>query len=188
MLDFIKHLDTKLFLWINGFNFEVLDSVMSFISGKYTWFPLYIFLFYLLYRVAGRNIVYIVTAIVILITVSDQSSVILFKNTIQRLRPCHEETLKALIHLVNNKCGGQFGFISSHACNTMALSVFVFMFMKGKFEKLTMLIFIFPFLVAYSRVYLGVHYPGDVIAGILWGGILGYLFAVLTLGFIQKRN
>jgi undecaprenyl-diphosphatase len=186
MLDALKQFDRELFLLINGCHSEIADSIMVFISGRFSWIPLYAFLLYLMIRSFQKNILYIIVAVILLITLSDQGSVILFKNLFQRLRPCHNESIKNLVHLVNGNCGGQFGFISSHAANTMALSVFVFLLLKNNFGNKMSLIFLFPFIVGYSRVYLGTHYPGDVLCGIIFGGILGYLIALLTLRLMPQ--
>ncbi len=160
---------------------------MVFISGKFSWIPLYVFLLYLMIKVLGKNIIYIIPAVVILITISDQGSVLIFKNIFHRLRPCHEDSLKEIAHTVNGACGGKFGFISSHAANTMAISVFVFLFLKSYFPKTAFLIFLFPLIVGYSRVYLGIHYPGDVICGMIFGGFIGYIIATLTQRVIPKK-
>ena len=187
MQEALKQLDRELFILINGFNSEAFDNIMVVISGKFSWIPFYAFLLYLLIRVVGKNIMYVILAVVILITLSDQGSVILFKNYFQRLRPCHEESLNPFIHLVNGSCGGQFGFISSHASNTMAISVFVFLFLKNNFGSKMLLIFLFPFIVGYSRIYLGIHYPGDVVCGMIFGATLGYFVAVLTQKFLAQK-
>ncbi|MGE0636769.1 MAG: phosphatase PAP2 family protein [Bacteroidia bacterium] len=187
MLEALKQFDRKLFLLINGCNSEVFDNIMVVISGKFSWIPFYAFLLYLLIRVIGKNIVYAIPIVILLITLSDQGSVILFKNYFQRLRPCHEESLKPLVHLVNGNCGGQFGFISSHASNTMAISFFVFLFLKNTFGNKMMLIFVFPLIVSYSRIYLGIHYPSDVVCGMIFGATVGYLVAVLTQKIMPQK-
>jgi len=188
MFEFLKELDRELFLIINGCNSDLFDRIMLFISGKFSWIPFYIFLLYLMIKSTGKNIIYVIPTVVVLITISDQGSVLLFKNIFHRIRPCHEEELKSLVHLVDGNCGGKFGFISSHASNTMALSVFVFLFLKNNFGKITFLIFFFPLIVSYSRVYLGSHYPGDVICGMIFGGMIGYVSAVLTKRIIPQKN
>lgn len=188
MLESLKQLDRELFLLINSFNSEAFDNIMVVVSGKFSWIPFYAFLLYLMIRVVGKNIIYIIPAVILLITMSDQGSVILFKNYFERLRPCHEESLQPIIHVVNGNCGGKFGFISSHASNTMAISVFVFLFLKNNFGSEILLIFLFPLIVSYSRIYLGIHYPGDVVCGMIFGAFLGYLVAIFTQKLIPQKK
>ncbi len=188
MLEYLLQIDRELFLIINGCNSEFADKLMIFISGKFSWIPFYIFLLYVMIKSVGRNMMYVIPAVLILITICDQGSVLLFKNIFQRLRPCHEESLKELVHTVDGNCGGDFGFISSHAANTMSLSVFLFLFLKKKFGTISFLIFLFPFIVSYSRVYLGTHYPGDVLCGMVLGGLIGYLFYLVTIWIIHLEK
>ena len=116
-------------------------------------------------------------AVAVLITVADQSSVKLFKNVFERLRPCHCEQIKNYVHILNNHCGGQYGFVSSHATNTFALAVFLARFFNHK--SVTILLILWAAVVAYSRVYLGVHYLGDVVGGALLGSFIAFLIYYL---------
>jgi undecaprenyl-diphosphatase len=116
--------------------------------------------------------------IALLITLSDQGSVQLFKNVFHRPRPCHATDLQLVVHTVE-KCGGPYGFISSHAANSFALAWFISFLLKGYVKRISLIMFGWASLIIYSRVYLGVHYPGDVIAGALYGMLVGWLVQLL---------
>ena len=148
---------------------------MLFISGKLSWIPLYLVLLFFAYKKTENIKVFFIfiVSIAVLIIFADQSSVHLFKNIFERLRPCHCEQIRNSIHIVNNHCGGQFGFVSSHATNTFALAVFMSLFFKNK--TVSLLLVLWAVIVAYSRVYLGVHYFGDVVGGSVLGTIIAYI-------------
>jgi len=113
-------------------------------------------------------------AVGVLIALSDLSSVHFFKNVFERLRPCHDPELIDRVHLVNGECGGAFGFVSSHAANCFALAVFLVKILGKAYRHFTPLILLWAAVVAYSRIYLAVHFPGDVLCGALLGTIIGF--------------
>jgi undecaprenyl-diphosphatase len=184
MLEQLNRLDTDIFLAVNGAHSAFFDFIMFWASDKWIWIPLYAFLAYLLYRHYGKRFWIPVLVAGVVITLSDQSSVHLFKFVFHRPRPCHEPALQELVHLVNNKCGGPYGFISSHAANSFALAAYLSLLLGKKIRYFTPLILLWASLLAYSRVYLGVHYPGDVIAGAIWGAAIGAaVFVFLSMVF-----
>lgn len=142
---------------------------MYWASHKLFWIPLYLFFFYLAYKQVGKRIWLVAIAAGALILLSDQLSVHAFKNVFLRLRPCHEFALQTKVHLLNGHCGGTYGFISSHASNTFALAMFLSLFFGGRIKYLAPLLFVWAIFVAYSRIYSGVHYPGDVLGGAIVG-------------------
>jgi undecaprenyl-diphosphatase len=181
MLNHLQDIDTNLFLFFNSLHNSTFDFLMYWISVKWIWIPLYALLLYLIIREYKWKSLLILLFVAIMITLSDQLSVHLFKNTLERLRPCHNPEIMESVHLVKDHCGGLYGFISSHAANSFALAAFLIGFLGKKYKYFTLLIILWAAIVSYSRVYLGVHYPGDIIAGGIFGALLGY-----TLRFIYR--
>ena len=180
MLEQLKSIDTDLFLAINGAHSSFFDFLMFWASDKWIWIPLYIFFAYLLFKNYGKRVWILVFLAGFAIALSDLSSTYLFKFVFQRPRPCHEPSLEGIIHLVNGHCGGKYGFISSHASNSFALATFLSLLLGKKIRFFTPLIIVWALLLSYSRVYLGVHYPGDVIVGSIWGAGIGAAMFVST--------
>ena len=186
MIDFLTRIDTELFLFLNGLHHDWLDPVMTFISGKITWAPFYLVLLFLIIKNYRKKSIVIIIGIILLIICSDQISSSVFKPIFERPRPCHNETIKDLVYLPNGHCGGAYGFISSHACNTFALAAFITHFLKTYYRKIAWVMFVWAAMVAYSRIYMGVHYPGDVIVGAIVGILVG-IFISKTYDIINHK-
>ena len=173
MINYLKSIDTSLFLLLNGLHNSFFDPIMALASEKYFWIPFYAVILVIIIRKHGvKSLILIIPALVLLITLSDQISVNLFKNIFERYRPCYNTSIQNLVHLVGS-CGGQFGFISSHAANSFALATFLVLLMRNK--ALTWVVIIWACWLSYSRIYVGVHYPADVAGGMGLGFVVGLL-------------
>lgn len=172
MVEILEQWDRELFLFLNGFHSELVDTMMWFASGKLEWIPLYAILLALLIKKYGKSVWVVVIASAVVVALADQFSVKLFKEVFERWRPCHNLDLKEVVHLVNDKCGGRFGFVSSHAANSFAIAGLLGLFLN---RKALVLLLVWASVVSYSRVYLGVHYPSDVLGGAILGLIIAFL-------------
>lgn len=173
MLEVIDQWDKALFLFLNGLHIDWLDPVMRYGTDTETWIPLFMILVYFIYKAEGRKWVYIILLVAFCILLTDQFSASLMKPMIGRLRPCYDESIKDSIHLLK-RCGGYYGFVSSHAANTFGVATFLFLVFRGRMKYIGLL-FIWSGFVAYTRIYVGVHYPLDIIFGSLSGMIIGYI-------------
>jgi len=185
MVETLLSWDTQLFLFLNGLNSPFWDHVMVFASGKLTWLPFYLLLVYFIARKHGWKTLWWLLAIALVVTAADQISSGIFKNTFQRLRPCHNPDLQGFIHLVG-RCGGQFGFVSSHAANTFGVAVFLSLLFRNRWATLGLLFW--AAFVSYSRIYIGVHYPGDVICGAIIGAGVGIAIWLPANHFINRKK
>ncbi|EIJ39303.1 membrane-associated phospholipid phosphatase [Galbibacter orientalis DSM 19592] len=186
MIEKFSSLDTKLFLYLNGKHKAFFDPIMYWASDKLFWVPFYIAIAALLIWHYKKWSIPIFISIGILITLADQIASHLIKHMVKRLRPSHNPALEGLIHLSKAGPGGQYGFVSSHAANAFALASFLFFILPKKFNWLKWILGFWALLVSYSRIYNGVHYPGDVIVAALLGIGLGYSISKLYFFYIKK--
>ncbi|MDR2383611.1 MAG: phosphatase PAP2 family protein [Prevotellaceae bacterium] len=176
--------DTDLFVVINGFHFDWLDPVMTVFSSIRIWIPLYLIVaFVILWKERVWGIAILAT-LVVSFALADQLSVHLFKNVFERLRPCHVEELRTVIHSLEN-CGGKYGFISNHAANSFCFAMFTACFFKNRYCSI--LIFAWAVCVSYSRIYVGKHFPLDVVCGAAFGIVCQQAGWLLYKGLCKLR-
>lgn len=190
MIESILQIDTNLFLLINQANNNILDSIMYYASSKFLWTPLYALLIALIAMKYKWKAIIAIIFVIIAVAIADLTSVHLFKNVFQRLRPCYEPALAPIINNIVG-CGGKYGFLSSHAANSFAIVIMVIKLIGEKHKWLNWLMPLWGILILYSRIYLGKHYPGDVIAGALLGAIIGYLVYITfvkTLAYLSDNS
>ncbi|WP_207430317.1 phosphatase PAP2 family protein [Sabulibacter ruber] len=181
-MDELIALDQSLFLELNSHHSPFWDGVMVFISNKYVWFPFYAILAGLFFYFYKRRGVLMVLCLGASVGIADFVSSGIFKPFFARLRPCHDPVLGAVNAI--DGCGGKYGFVSSHAANAFAVAIFVILLLPKNQWAFKVLLLIWAAAISYSRVYLGVHYPGDITGGAL----IGIAAAWLGMYFFRKAS
>ena len=194
MIEEILKLDSKLFLYLNNLGTPKFDTFWISLSMIEANILMYLFLIFLLFytqktRPKFLYIFYLFSVIALMITITDQGANI-FKDSFQRLRPCYDESIKDSLRLVKENCGGKYGFFSAHASNSFSLAIFFGLLFKNRIRYIIIITIIYALLISYSRIYLGVHFPIDIIVGSSFGicvGIIMYSFVYLKfLKFFNK--
>ncbi len=178
----LSQLDRKLFFIINQYHHPWVDYIVYWVTHEACWLPLYAFLLYLIIKHLRTKSWIALVAIAILITICDQFASGLVKPWIQRLRPCFQPELQAVVHVVGRH-HGLYGFISSHAANTFGLATFLYLLLRPRYSSIRLL-FSWALAVSYARIYGGVHYPADIIVGALsglgWGWMVFRLYVYIS--------
>ena len=178
--------DKQAMIFLNNLGNSTFDPFWILVSEKWFWIPLYVIFLYFLYKNFNKkSLFYILLFVALGITASDQIANI-FKFGFERLRPCHDPSLEGLLREV--KCGGKFGFYSAHSSNSFFVATYLTILLGKKIKQLPYFLFVWAAIVAYSRVYLGMHFPGDIIIGAIMGILLALFFGTLAKKVIKKSE
>ncbi len=183
-------LDKQLFQYLNSLGSTTWDGFWMFITGKWNSIPLYVVLVYLLYKKTSlKATVIAVLIIALMITFTDQLANV-FKDGFMRLRPCYDIGFYEAMRRVKPSCGGKYGYFSAHAASSMALAIFLGKVFKPYFKYAATILVTWAIVVGYSRIYIGVHFPGDVLTGMFFGVLIAlilYKLYELLLNKIQFK-
>ena len=181
----LVELDQELFLFLNNLGNPAWDDFWNILTNKWSSIPLYALLIYLLYRsLAAKGAIITVLLVAGMITITDQLANV-FKDGFQRPRPCRQEAVMEFARFVAVRCGS-YGYFSAHAASSAALTIYMGFILKPFYSKMFYLLIFWALMVAYSRIYVGVHYPGDVLTGMLLGSIIGWIFYILQQRLMKK--
>ena len=184
-MDDIIQLDRTLFQFLNGIHNGFFDVIMYWLSNRFIWIPLYAFFIFLLFKKYQKKAFFALIGIALMITATDQTCNF-FKHSVKRFRPCQERAqLTPPARTLENTHCGSYGFFSAHAANSFAIAIFMSGLLAPFFKRIHWLLIPWAAVIAYSRIYLGVHYPLDVICGTLCGIIYGWLFFKFTIRFLH---
>ena len=190
MIEEILRLDSKLFLYLNNLGtskFDIFWISLSKIEANILMYLFLILLFFYIQKIRPKliYIFYFIFVIALMITITDQGANI-FKDSFKRLRPCYNESIIDSLRLVKENCGGKYGFFSAHASNSFSLAIFFGLLFINRIRYIIMITIIYASLISYSRIYLGVHYPIDIIFGSFFGIFVGFImYSFVYLKFLK---
>lgn len=186
-METLSNIDSDLFLFLNGLHADWMDKVMVLLTAMWAWFPLYLLLIYWTVKQYGKRCWWVFLAVGIVVLCSDQLSAHVCKPLFQRLRPCYNPDLQDLIYLPKGMAGGRYGFVSSHAANTFGVAAFLTPALRKYRPWAAIVLYLWAFISSYSRIYIGYHYPGDILCGALLGIMIGLiLWKVFQLIVVRK--
>jgi undecaprenyl-diphosphatase len=172
MLEKLLSLDVELFIFLNSLGSATYDTMWLFITKQSNWIPLFLLLLYVIFKKLGaKQTLYLLLVVAVLVTFTDQMTNV-FKNGFHRLRPCNNPEINSFIRVVQVR--NSFSFFSGHASNSMAVATLIYFALRSHFKYFG-LFFLWPLIFAYSRIYLGLHYPIDIMTGYLFGFVFGFL-------------
>lgn len=172
LIETLKYWDTSLFFFLNGLHTSYFDGFMFAVSGKLIWIPLYVVILYTVIKNKKYDALWVVLALVLCVVIADQIASGILKGWVQRLRPSRNDEFEGMVHLVNDYRSGLYGFVSSHAANSVGLAVLTSLLFRHRVYVFS--ITVWALLVSYSRIYLGVHYPLDILGGALVGAFVAW--------------
>ncbi|GGD25528.1 phosphatase PAP2 family protein [Hyunsoonleella pacifica] len=185
MIEQLLEYDTELFLFLNNLGSEPWDTLWLIITDKLTFIPLYAILLFLLYKKFGaKSLLVFVVVVALMITFTDQVTN-MFKRGFERPRPCGVSDLADQLRFIAVRCG-KYGFFSGHSSNSMAAAVFAGLALRSYYKNLIFVLLFWSAIVAYSRIYVGVHYPLDIVCGLTFGAISGFLFYKLSQYLLER--
>ena len=190
MFEEILKLDSKLFLFLNNLGTTKFDAFWLSLSKIEANILMYLFLILLFFHIKKLSpkflyIFYLLFIIALMITITDQGANF-FKDSFQRLRPCYNESISDSLRLVKENCGGKYGFFSAHASNSFSLAIFFGLLFKNRIRYMIIITTVYASLISYSRIYLGVHFPIDIIVGSSFGIFVGFIiYRFVYLKFLK---
>ena len=190
MIEEILKLDSKLFLYLNNLGttkFDFFWISLSKIEANILMYLFLIILFFYIQKIRPKfsYVFYSLFVIALMITITDQGANI-FKDSFQRLRPCYDESIMDSLRLVKENCGGKYGFFSAHASNSFSLAIFFGLLFINRTRYIIMITIAYASLISYSLIYLGVHYPIDIIFGSFYGIFVGFvMYSFVYLKFLK---
>lgn len=186
-MEHLSTIDSDLFLFLNGLHTDWMDEIMIAVTHMWIWIPLYLLLIYWTVKEYGKQSWWVFLAVGVVVLCSDQLSAHVCKPFFHRLRPCFNPDFQDVIYLPKGVAGGKYGFVSSHAANTFSIATFLTSALRKYHPWPAITLFLWAFISSYSRIYIGFHYPGDILCGVILGALVGLiLWKMCQIVFVKK--